>query len=223
MVGAAGQGGSLDITLLAEDSGVDISDTSNASVASLSIGTASATREVFALVSARDTSSTTANAVTIGGVTATLHKNVNFPSGSGQHLTHCLCSAVVPTGTTATVAVTWSNNVQGTGVSVFALDKGSAFSVDATSANDSVTSDVDVSVSVTVASAGEAVLALSTMDDSSIRTNSWSNITEYHHIDGDKHNHSSGYDTYASTGSKTLTDNWTNFNNVAAMSAIVVS
>jgi hypothetical protein len=69
---------------------------------SFSIGTASSTRRVIAVVTTRY--SAFADTVTIGGVAATNHASINSGTGTSD-VTVRIYSAIVPTGTTATVSV----------------------------------------------------------------------------------------------------------------------
>jgi hypothetical protein len=70
---------------------------------STGIGTASADRLVVVCISIRRDATVSITSATIGGITATLHVNTANTTGN------CfIISAVVPTGTTATVAITFS-------------------------------------------------------------------------------------------------------------------
>ncbi|MCA3573501.1 MAG: hypothetical protein IOC86_06245, partial [Aestuariivirga sp.] len=93
------------------------------------IGEASSTRRVVVAIAAGSdhTSEVTVTGVTIGGVTSTIHvQNTNF--SSNKSCVTAIASAVVPTGTTATVAVTFSGATKGCTVWTVPLDKGSSIS-----------------------------------------------------------------------------------------------
>ncbi len=69
------------------------------------IGTAATDRLVVVCISIRRDATVSISSATIGGITATLHINTAATTGN------CfIISAVVPTGTTATVAVTFSTS-----------------------------------------------------------------------------------------------------------------
>lgn len=108
---------------------VDATDASSYSFASVPIGTASATRRVVVAVALRQSTPAAPSAVTIGGVTATM----DGYKSDGAAVTISLWSAVVPTGTTATVAITCSGS--SCGIGVWELSHGAAVGqVDAASA-----------------------------------------------------------------------------------------
>lgn len=94
--------------------------TTSDSLASVAIGTADADRLVVVSVAVRDSDggATSFDAITIGGVSATIHA-VGERSGSSQRMT-CVASAIVPTGTTATVACTLGAGTPSDGITVAA-------------------------------------------------------------------------------------------------------
>lgn len=81
----------------------DASDTASYTFSSVDIGGVSATRSVIVCFGGRGAGPTTINAVTIGGVSATIDKQ-HSPSVSVTGIAR----AAVPTGTTADVVVTMS-------------------------------------------------------------------------------------------------------------------
>lgn len=102
------------------------------SFTSVGIGTASASRVVHVLITGA-AGTRTISSVTIGGVTAT--QNVVHQS---SNTTAAIYSAQVPTGTTATIAITWSGSQSGTGISVWTstgLSSATANDAQSTSSN----------------------------------------------------------------------------------------
>lgn len=79
------------------------------SVPSVPIGAAAGDRMVFILVHWTSSTPTAAplSSATIGGVTAKIHVNNGSVPGSGNLLGAAIISALVPTGTTATVGLTF--------------------------------------------------------------------------------------------------------------------
>jgi hypothetical protein len=89
--------------------------------AAMSIGTASSTRRVIALITGNSASNSRAvDSVTIGGVSATIHTQVTS-SSSGSTLT-CIASATVTTGTTASVVVNYNGTMSHVSVHVTSID-----------------------------------------------------------------------------------------------------
>lgn len=87
-----------------------------------SIGTASPSRRVYALMMGYAVSGTpTLSSATIGGVTAAIHAQTTKTVGSDSVVV-AIASAVVPTGTTAVVSPTFSSAMSGFACSVIALD-----------------------------------------------------------------------------------------------------
>jgi hypothetical protein len=101
------------------------------------IGTASPSRQVYALISAFSESvSVTLTSVTIGGVAATERANIASTINTNDSLIAAIFSANVPTGITAAVAATFSSSVNGMACSVIALDGlSSAVPVDSATAH----------------------------------------------------------------------------------------
>ena len=80
-------------------------------------GQAQADRIIVVGVASRDTTNERANSMTIGGVSATRHVD-----NGGANIFPCaLFSAVVPTGTTGTVAVTFSGNMLGCVIGLWSI------------------------------------------------------------------------------------------------------
>lgn len=117
MMGSAGRAA----TIAYASTAVDANALTEYTYAGQGIGTAAANRKV--VVAAAIISSTsvvrTVSAMTIGGVSATLVKQVNAASGNYPSLE--IWQAVVPTGTTGDIVVTWSGDAARCGIGVWAV------------------------------------------------------------------------------------------------------
>jgi len=118
IISASINAGSSGITATFQDSSVDAADLTTYTFAAEPIGTASATRRVVVAIGTNSTR--TISSVTIGGVSATVDATSTL-SGTG-HV--ALASAVVPTGTTASVVVTLDAAGLGMGIGVWTLTDG---------------------------------------------------------------------------------------------------
>jgi hypothetical protein len=131
----------------------------------LSIGTASATRYVIAGFAAEGGSPTAATNVTIGGVSATLL------AGTGGYA--AIYIALVPTGTTATVAITLNAEASRCGVGVW-----TAANLSSASAQDTLTDTSDpLSGTIDVPREG-AVIAIAAHGNSNGHLFTWTGATE---------------------------------------------
>ena len=101
-----------------QQSDIDTATLSTYTFSAQPIGAASATRRVVVGVSRRLPRAI--NSATIGGVSATIDADA---SASNNRVS--LISAVVPTGTTATVTITLQSNADRCGIGVWTLDGGS--------------------------------------------------------------------------------------------------
>lgn len=109
-------------TLTFKTSSVSSSDLDTYTFSSLSIGTASTTRLVIAVCFAQNDNAAAGVAptsVTIGGVAATIH--VSGLGTSANESSVAIASAVVPTGTTASVVVVYPDSQARAGVAVYTL------------------------------------------------------------------------------------------------------
>lgn len=147
-----------------------------------SIGPASSTRRVYAPLFGFVTSnsSRTLSSATIGGVSAAIHAQTSyFPVNPGPVLVGAVVSAVVPTGTTAAVAATFSGVLIHFACGVIALDRlnsGTAFDT----ATASVTaSAISTGGAVDYSSGGYAMgIVASTASDGTSPSCAWSGLTE---------------------------------------------
>ena len=96
-------------------------NTSSYSLASVAIGTAAADRIVFVLVTWASGNATpvTISSATIGGISATVHAQVTTVATDA--IGSAILSAAVPTGTTATIAITLSGSGGSIDVGVLAV------------------------------------------------------------------------------------------------------
>lgn len=96
-------------------------NSSSYSFASAAIGTAAADRVVFILVTwaSGNTTPVTISSATIGGVAATVHAQVTAVASDA--IGSAILSAAVPTGTTATIAITLSGSGGSIDVGVLAV------------------------------------------------------------------------------------------------------
>lgn len=128
------------------------STTSPVSVASVPIGTASATRLVVCAVYWSTAGvARTLNSATIGGVAATIHVQKRDTSTITNV---AIISATVTTGTTATVALTFSGNIAiGVEIESYSLDNLISTTPTATASN-ATSSATSVSTTINVPAAG---------------------------------------------------------------------
>lgn len=88
--------------------------------------------------------------ITIGGVSATIHAEHSIESGS-EYYSACICSAVVPTGTTATVAGNNEQTASNLAIGAVRIVHGGTLTVTTDSATNGSASLAHVAGSVTVA------------------------------------------------------------------------
>jgi hypothetical protein len=141
---------------------------------SVDIGTASSTRRVVVGVVAEDggTNGRTLETATIGGISATIHKQTTFSSGGSA--VAAIFSAVVPTGTTATIVADFDgtgDNMNRCAIFVVAIDNvSSAIPFD-------TASDAGSPLSATINFPADGyVFAIATTSDNSAF--SWTGLTE---------------------------------------------
>jgi len=156
----------------------NVSNTANLTtytLTSVSIGTASSDRYVIVGFGASDgTSGKTDSSVTIGGVSATKLAGAYYVGGTTRMC--ALYAALVPTDTTATIAITFSAGMSRLGVSVF-----SATGLQSVTPRDSATAQGDtsgtlLSASLTGPSDGFIVGFVFQQDENANFT--WTGITE---------------------------------------------
>jgi hypothetical protein len=158
-----------------QTSAVDATGATTYSFTSQAIGTAANNRIV---VVAADTNGGAAgsdgvSSMTIGGISATLVK----ASLADDHCQAELWEAVVPTGTTATVAVTWNSARGRCGIGIWAVYN-AKFTPHATAEDNHVgTSSAATSVSINVPASGACIGCVSA-GAASAATFTWAGVTE---------------------------------------------
>ena len=150
---------------------------------SASIGTAAADRYVFILVSGyRNANNQGAvTSVTIGGNTATLHANIGGGSIAAT-LAACVAGLLVPSGTSATVVVNFSDSFTDSGIGVIAvtgLNSTTPFDSDAVLAG---TGGIVGSISANIDVPGNGLM-LAVEADIGNGAHTWTNATEVYEGD----------------------------------------
>lgn len=195
-------------TVTHTDNVLSTSDLTTYSFAGRSIGTAAAGRLVVVAVHTGDTADNTLASGTIGGVAATVIGTSRANDGVVWACTG-LMYAVVPTGTTATIEVTWSAATFRCYIGVFAV-----YDLTSTTPHDSnvtATGDpCDIS-GIDVPAGGVAIAAASVYDaTNSSPTFAWTNLTERYDATGEGVNegYSGACDNFAAAqSSMTITAN----------------
>jgi len=129
----------------------------------------------FVMAGINTTSSRTLTSCTIGGVSATIEFSVSSTACLG------VAWAEVPTGTTASIAATWSGNLDGFAYNVYTVYSGpDGITVNALAASTATTTTLDFNL--TTANGGVALACACSRSGSS---NSWSftNATENYEVD----------------------------------------
>jgi hypothetical protein len=148
----------------------DSQDTANRttySFSNVSIGTASSDRIVVLGISGVSVSEGSVSSVTIGGTEATIHTQVS----NGQT---CIASLVVPSGTTATIGVTYSAGRGNCTVYVWTIKQASSSSPLSVDSQTNSTSSTSITLDGQVGAVGCAVAFVLTTGSS---TFSWSGLT----------------------------------------------
>ena len=153
--------------------GVDTSNLTTYSIAGVSIGTATADRYVVAAIGGTTSAGTrTISSCTIGGVSATFVGRINVTASCSLEF----WIAAVPTGTTATIAPTWSAGMLNCGVATWALT-GLTSSTPVSTATDSTptTNAEDVNLTTTI---GDVIVGATLSANATNRTFTWVGVTE---------------------------------------------
>lgn len=171
---------------------------------SFSIGTAATDRRLFANVHWGETGSVhrTLLSATIGGVSATIHGQEGH-SGGASGFGVAVISAVVPTGTTASVATTFSGAVTNLAYGIHRVDGLVGGSPTDTAVNSSSGTSTSISDSIIVPAAGVLVAAYSASELSNDGV-TWTGVTENYDFGGFSYNRSGGALLYP-TGSNPQT------------------
>ena len=161
-----------DATVVFTDSSVDGTDGTVFTFTTQSIGTAASNRKIVVSVSmAAAGAGRSVSTLTVGGISATLL--VADTSSGGTEQTE-LWQADVPTGTTATIVVTWTGgSVARTGIGVWAVYNAASSASD-TGNRDSGAAQ-DMTLNITIPAGG---VAISAAGSGTSATYTWTNLTE---------------------------------------------
>jgi hypothetical protein len=164
LLAASGLGAVVPITGGFESSASVDHNSSSTTFSSQGIGTADAARRVVVAIhgSADNRSVST---VTIGGVSANGRAAILSASNAAE-----IWDAIVPTGTTGDIVVTWSGTQRVTGISVYAIYDAYATVYD-TATSSANPSDLDLNVL-------EGGFAIATVTDVNSNTTTWVGLTE---------------------------------------------
>ena len=152
---------------------------SSQSFAGESLGVAASTREIFVAVSwTAGVTTRTVSSATIGGIAATVRVQDGLSDGSSNSVGAAIISAAVPTGTTGTIAITFSGSVNECAIGKYrVLNRTSIFNT----ASDALTDGFSPATSSTNINVGAngAIIAAYQLLDSGFGSNvTWGNINE---------------------------------------------
>lgn len=166
-------------TLTYQSYAIDLTGLTTYSFASVGIGSADSTRRVIVAVHWGNSAARTLSSATIGGVSATIHVQ---SSSTARGV--AIISALVPTGTTATIEFTFSGAAVRAGIGVWTSidEQNSSPTATFTDATDPFSGTINVPAD------GFVVAAFSVFENSGAGTVSWTGPTEV-------------YDNVASVGS----------------------
>lgn len=141
---------------------------------SLTFGSIGSDRRVVAGITWLALSAQTLDVATIGGVSATIHKQHSVTTGSGS-VGAAIISAPLPTGASGDVACEWSGGVFRCGCDLFRLTGWAGLVV----TDDDDTGDIDMSLDIPAYSSVVGVVnAIDTLADAPTATATWTGITE---------------------------------------------
>lgn len=164
---------SVTFALAWTDGASDTSNTTTVNYGSLAIGAADTNRIVVVAIASRMATVNTISSVTIGGVAATLVSGTVAQIGGTNGANSAIYQAAVPTGTTATVSVTYGAAAVRSAVSVYRLITGTPA---ATSSNNANNTSASIGGAVTVPASGGGI-ALYWNQAGSV-TVTWTNASE---------------------------------------------
>jgi hypothetical protein len=170
---AASNAASLPATVSNTDSSFDGAsggDTASFSFTTQSFGAADATRRIIVCPSGRRTGGTNPNggvaSMTIGGVSAT---EVTSVTNAGNHM--AMWIAAVPSGTTGTVAITWTNTQNKCAIGVFSLLNSTSSAIASATSISSPLSSGSLSIPENGCAVGAGYSGINT-------TTTWANLSE---------------------------------------------
>lgn len=193
--GAGRSGGPITISQTASPTSVDTSS-SVATYTSVSIGVASADRIIVVAVTA-ETVSTTINSCTINSGGGAVAMNAGTAASSSSARSRLFYLAV-PTGTTATIAVTFSGDVTAANhkISIYRLVGEPAFQSQSTKTAFNFSLGVSTG-SITIPEGGCFIAVVCGVTDTSAVT--WTEATEDLDIDAGGHRHTTAFRTTSGT------------------------
>lgn len=112
--------GAEELSITYKGHSLDSGDSNSYTFSSKDLGAASGTRRIFVAAHTVDTETDThVSAVTIGGVSATVHVTEDHQLSPPSGVASCvgIASALVPSGTTGDIVVTWTNTTFRCGMS----------------------------------------------------------------------------------------------------------
>src|SRR3990167_4649552 len=138
-----------------------------------SLGAAAADRYIIACVHGRVGTSRTLSSVTIGGVTATLSKNISVNTESTNYSVVAIAIAAVPTGATGDVVVTFSGGMSRCGIALYRIV--GLLSATPTDSEEDITVAQDTSLTIDAAVNGFIV---ATSASGSSGTSTWGGVDD---------------------------------------------
>jgi hypothetical protein len=176
---------------------------SSGTFSSVNFGNAATFRHIIVTITSdRGADNRVPTSVTIGGVSATLHI-VQRDVSSVRENASAVASAIVPSGTSGNIEITFSGIVSGCAISVFSVIRGNS---NITPVQTVGFPSTPFSTSTLSAYSYAVAVVNNQTAPSSVE---WTNITEYSDfsVTGNRHHHSSAFTSvYASTFSATLSD-----------------
>lgn len=176
-----------DATISSTDHKVSTANATTYTFTTTAIGTAASDRLIIVACSADGSAARTLNSGTIAGVSATV-----FATTNNGNACFAFMIALVPTGTTGDIVITWSGGCVRAGIGVWA-----AYNVQSTTPTDRQQSSASNSVSVNISAGG--VGAGGACNDNATTPNfSWTQFTEnYDEQEEPNFNHSGACNAYA--------------------------
>lgn len=157
---------------------VDPSPGTTSEFVDYAIGDAAADRRVFLAVHwVEGSTHRTISSATIGGVSATIHIQEGH-SGGVTGFGVAIISAIVPTGTTATVVVNFSGNKTDTTIGGIRVTGLSNSSPHATAVDENEGTASSLAVSINVPEDGLLIGAYSSSTNATLRAVTWGGVTE---------------------------------------------
>lgn len=186
-------------------SGTDTTDATTYTFAGKSIGTASADRVVAVFIHGRGGTARTVSTVTIAGVSATIVTATNVSSQQPAAWAY----ALVPSGTTGDVVVTFSGSLSRAGIELYTITGGPITVVD------SDTTATSSALTVDVATGGVTLMGASR--GAGTGTVTWTGVTGDHSVTIESGSiMASGKTTNAAAGTLSVRANWGDDTNVRA-------